>query len=93
MVPVIDAPGLSEAGAAADGAGAAGIAGAAAGIAGGAAAGALGAAPGSSGGTPDGLLASSFLLQPPAPATARNATRAIAVSLSRAHASIDIRRS
>jgi hypothetical protein len=93
MDPVIDARGLSAAGASAAGAGAAaaGIAGAGGGALGWL--GALGAAPGSSGGTPDGLPASSFLVQAPPPAAARHATRAMAVSFSRAYAYMDIRRS
>jgi len=57
----------------------------------GAAPGALAAVAGSSGGTLDGLPASSFLVQAPPLAAARNAARAIAVSLSRAQ--FDIRRS
>jgi hypothetical protein len=56
--------------------------------------GALGAVAGSSGGTVDGLPASSFLLQAPPLAAARNATRAIEVSFSRADIELrDIRRS
>jgi hypothetical protein len=98
MEPVIDAPGLSAAGASAalgagDGGAVAGALGAVAGALG-AGAGALGAVPGSSGGTLDGLPASSFLVQAPPLAAARNATKATEVSFSRADIDLrDIRRS